>query len=148
MPPRASTKPEGLVPLYGHQALQKQMLEAVLRGALPASLLFQGPRGVGKQRLAIWLGQLLLCEQPHAGPCGACTQCRFSAKLAHPDLHWYFPRPRLKDSDPDLQDVAADQAEGVAERMEAGGIYAPPPGDEAIYVATVRAIVQSASMSP
>jgi DNA polymerase III subunit delta' len=148
MPPRASAKPEGIVPIHGHAGLRQQLADAIARGALPASLLFQGPRGVGKQRLALWLGQLLLCEQPGREPCGACTQCRFSAKLTHPDLHWFFPRPRLKDSDPSLDDVAADQAEAVADRVEAGGLYAAPPGDEAIYVATVRAIVQSAVMSP
>ena len=148
MPPRASEKPEGLVPLFGHASLREQLAAAVQRGALPASLLFQGPRGVGKQRLAIWLAQIVLCERPGKEPCGTCTQCRFTAKLTHPDLHWFFPRPRLKDSDPDLDEVNADQAEAVAERVEAGGIYAAPPGDEAIYVATVRAIVQSAAISP
>src|SRR3954467_1751155 len=148
MPPRASAKPDGVVPLFGHAALRKQLADAVGRGALPASLLFQGPRGVGKQRLAIWLAQLLLCEKPGEGPCFSCTQCRFTAKLTHPDLHWFFPRPRLKDSDPSLEDLATDQAEAVAERVGRGGLYAAPPGDEAIYVATVRAIVQSAVMSP
>jgi DNA polymerase-3 subunit delta' len=147
MAPRAE-KPDGLVPLYGHAALRQQLADALTRGALPASLLFHGPRGIGKQRLALWLGQLLLCERPAANPCGSCTQCRFTAKITHPDLHWYFPRPRLKDSDPSLEDVAADQAEAVAERVEAGGLYSAPPGDEAIYVATVRAIVHSAVMSP
>jgi DNA polymerase-3 subunit delta' len=148
MAPRAATTPDGLVPLFGHASLKKQLADAVERGALPASLLFQGPRGIGKQRLAIWLAQLLLCENPAASPCGTCKQCKFTAKLTHPDLHWFFPRPRLKDSDPSLDDVAADQAEGVAERVENGGLYSAPPGEEAIYVATVRAIVQSAAMSP
>lgn len=148
MPPRASEKFDGLVPLFGHASLKKQLADAVGRGALPASLLFQGPRGVGKQRLAIWLAQLLLCEKAGSEPCGACTQCRFTAKLTHPDLHWFFPRPRLKDSDPSLEDVNADQSEAVAERVERGGLYSAPPGDEAIYVATVRAIVQSAAISP
>jgi DNA polymerase-3 subunit delta' len=148
MPPRASAKPDGLVPLFGHRSLKDQLAAAIGRGALPASLLFQGPRGVGKQRLAIWLAQLLLCEKQEKEPCGSCKQCRFTAKLTHPDLHWFFPRPRLKDSDPSLDDVSADQAEAVAERVESGGIYSAPPGEEAIYVATVRAIVQSAVMSP
>ena len=148
MPPRASEKPEGLVPLEGHAALRQQLSAALGRSALPASLLFQGARGIGKQRLALWLGQLLLCERPGTEPCGSCTQCRFTSKLTHPDLHWFFPRPRLKDSDPSLDEVAADQAEAVAERVEAGGLYAAPPGEEAIYVATVRAIVKSAAMSP
>ena len=146
MPPRTTEKPDGLVPLYGHGALRQQLADAVGRGALPASLLFHGARGIGKQQLAIWLGQLLLCERPGANPCGSCTQCRFTAKITHPDLHWYFPRPRLKD--PAIEDIAADQAEAVAERVEAGGLYSAPGGDEAIYIDTVRALLQSAAMSP
>lgn len=146
--PQATTPRSDLVPLYGHEGLQTQLRAAHARGALPASLLFHGPRGVGKQRLALWLGQLVLCEQPDRAPCGACTQCRFTTRLTHPDLHWFFPRPRLKDSDPSLDEVNADQAEAIAERVKASGLYAAPGGDEAIFVATVRAIVQSAVMSP
>jgi DNA polymerase-3 subunit delta' len=71
-----------------------------------------------------------------------------AAELHHPDLHWFFPRPRLKGSDPDLADVRQDMGEGIAERLENGGLYEPPGGDEALYVATVRAIVQTAVMSP
>ena len=137
-----------IVPLFGHTELRARLTDAAKRGTLPASLLLQGPRGVGKQRLALWLAQLLLCESGKSGPCGACQHCRFATELTHPDLHWYFPRPRQKDSDPDLDDVRADYAEAVAERAHAAGLYAPPSGSEGIYVATVRAIVQQAVMSP
>ena len=137
-----------IVPLFGHTELRARLTDAVQRGTLPASLLLQGPRGVGKQRLALWLAQLLLCEVRKPGPCGECQQCRFAMALTHPDLHWYFPRPRQKDSDPDLDDVRADYAEAVAERAHDAGLYAPPSGSEGIYVATVRAIVQQAVMSP
>ena len=148
MPPRANAPKPGLIPLYGHSALQTQLRDAHARGALPASLLLHGPRGIGKQRLALWLGQLILCETADRAPCGGCTQCRFTGRLTHPDLHWYFPRPRLKDSDPSADEINADQAEAIAERIDAGGLYAAPGGDEAIFVATVRAIVSSAVMSP
>jgi len=137
-----------LVPIFGHDELRARMREAVARGTLPASMLLQGPRGIGKQRLALWLGELLLCENPDRAPCGQCQSCRFSRMLTHPDLHWYFPRPRLKDSDPDLADVRDDYAQAIAERVRDGGLYAPPSGSEGIYVATVRAIVQQAVMSP
>jgi DNA polymerase-3 subunit delta' len=63
-------------------------------------------------------------------------------------LHWFFPRPRLKASDPGPEDVREDIADGIAERLSGGGLYEEPGGDEAIYVATVRAIVQTAVMSP
>lgn len=66
----------------------------------------------------------------------------------HPDLQWFFPRPRLKGGDPDVDDIREDIAEGIEERLRGGGLYEPPGGDEAIYVATVRAIVQIAAVSP
>lgn len=136
-----------LVPLFGHSDAQRRLLESVKRGTLPASLLIQGPRGVGKQRLALWLSQVLLCETDQP-PCGACRACRFATELTHPDLHWFFPRPRLKDSDPDLDDVRDDYGSAVRERAQAAGLYEPPSGMEGLYVATVRAIVQQAALSP
>ncbi len=136
-----------LVDLYGHEDLKSRLAQAVKAGTLPASLLFHGPRGIGKQRLALWLGQLLLCENP-PGPCGKCRACQYSVNLTHPDLHWYFPRPRLKDADPDLEDVRDDYRDAIADRLSANGLYAAPPGSEGIYVATVRAIVQQAAISP
>ena len=137
-----------IVPVYGHEDLRARLKDAAARGALPASLLFQGVRGVGKQRLALWLGQLLLCDVGADAPCGKCRQCRFTMELTHPDLHWYFPQPRPKDGDPDLDDVRESYAEAIAERAGERGLYAPPSGSEGIYVATVRAIVQQAAMSP
>ncbi|MEX2153041.1 MAG: hypothetical protein WD825_06845 [Gemmatimonadaceae bacterium] len=137
-----------IVPLFGHTELRDRIREAIARKTLPASILFQGPRGVGKQRLALWLAQQLLCDAGGEIACGTCQGCRFSRELTHPDLHWFFPRPRLKDTDPDLADVISDYAEAVADRVRASGLYAPPSGAEGIYVATVRAIVQQAVFSP
>ncbi len=69
--------------------------------------------------------------------------------VQHPDLHWFFPRPRLKgSSDPDLADIREDIAEGIAERLANGGLYEAPGGDEGIFVATIRAIVQTAALTP
>ena len=137
-----------IVPVFGHAEARQRLREAVARRTLPASLLIQGPRGVGKQRLALWLAQLLLCEQDASAPCGTCRACRFAGELTHPDLHWFFPRPRPKDSDPDLDDVRDDYAVAIRERVEEDGLYEPPSGMEGLYVATVRAIVQQAAMSP
>lgn len=137
-----------LVPLYGHERLREQFTAAIDRGALPASMLLHGGRGVGKQRLALWLGQALLCTGPAPRPCGSCPQCRYSLELRHPDLQWVFPRPRLKDSDPSLEDVRDDYADAIAERLSQNGLYPPPSGSDGIYVATVRAVVRAAALSP
>lgn len=136
-----------LVELYGHDELRSRLAKAALAGTLPASLLFHGPRGIGKQRLALWLAQLLLCQNEPA-PCGNCKSCKYAMDLTHPDLHWYFPRPRLKDADPALEDVRDDYQDAIADRMAKSGLYAAPPGNEGIYIATVRAIVQQAAITP
>jgi len=136
-----------IVDLHGHEELRLRLSRSAAAGTLPASLLFHGPRGIGKQRLALWLAQLLVCESDDA-PCGRCVHCRYSRNLTHPDIHWYFPQPRPKDADPDLADVREDYAEIIADRAANGGLYAAPSGSEGIFVATVRAIVQQAAISP
>ncbi|HWL39501.1 MAG TPA: DNA polymerase III subunit [Gemmatimonadaceae bacterium] len=136
-----------IIDIFGHESLRQRLAASLRAKTLPASLLFHGPRGVGKQRLALWVAQSLLCtgEDP---PCEKCLSCRYVRELTHPDLHWVFPRPRLKDSDPDLEQVRDDYGEATAERAGMGGLYPPPSGSEGIYVATVRSLVQRASMSP
>lgn len=136
-----------LVELYGHDEIRALLGSSADEGKLPASLLFHGPRGVGKQRLALWLGQRLLCAADEK-PCGQCRSCEYARNLTHPDLHWYFPRPRLKDPNPDLTAVVEDNQDAIAERLANGGLYAAPSGSDGIYVATVRAIVQQASLTP
>lgn len=138
-----------LIPLVGQDALRHQLTDAIVRDTLPASLLLHGPRGVGKQRLALWLGQSLLCTGADrtARPCGICESCRYVGLLAHPDLRWFFPRPRLE-TDASASDVLDDLAVELAARLSAEGLYAPPSGTEGIYVASVRTLVQLASRTP
>lgn len=137
-----------LLPLFGHHALRDRLDEQVARGALPASLLLQGPPGVGKQRLALWLGQRLLCTGT-TPPCGECQHCKYVQAGAHPDLRWYFPLPRLKDS----ADIALDEVEelyrgAIAERLESHGLYARADGLAALFVYVTRLIVQQATRTP
>ena len=137
-----------LLPLVGHTTLRERLDDQIVRGALPASLLLQGPPGVGKQRLALWLGQRLLCTGT-TPPCGECQHCKYALEGVHPDLRWYFPRPRLKDSsDVALEDVARDYAEAIADRVAARGVYPRADGSQGIYVYVSRLIVQQAVRTP
>ena len=136
-----------LLPIHGHDTLRARFDDAIRRDALPGSLLLHGPAGVGKQRLALWLGQRLVCTGPQPQPCGACQHCRYALAGTHPDIHWFFPRPRPKDSDASQARIADDFREAIGERVKTG-VYAPPAPEEGIYVATVRAMVQSAALAP
>lgn len=135
-----------LLPIHGHEALRQRLDDAIRRDALPTSLLLHGPVGVGKQRLALWLGQRLICTGPEPKPCGRCQHCRYALEGAHPDIHWYFPRPRLE-GDASLDDVEDDFREAVADRTKTG-VYAPPSPAEGILIATIRAMVRVAALAP
>jgi DNA polymerase-3 subunit delta' len=138
-----------LLPLVGHSALRSDLLGSFRRGALPQSLLFHGPQGLGKQRLALWLAQCLVCDalKPD-GPCGSCRQCRMAVEVTHPDIHWVFPLPRPKGSDYTPNDSKNDYIEARLARAKAGGIYPRPSGAEGIYIATTRMLLLAASVTP
>lgn len=136
------------LPLVGHTALRQRLNDQVARGSLPASLLLQGPPGIGKQRLALWLGQRLLCTGD-GPPCGECQHCKYALEGVHPDLRWYFPLPHLKGSgDVALDDVARECAEAIAERVATNGLYARADGSHGIYVYVSRLIVQQSVKTP
>lgn len=111
-----------LRPLYGHEAVRRRLLSAVRSGRLPQAILFEGPQGVGKQRLALWLGQALLCDQPGPdGACGSCRACTMAANLTHPDIHWFVPLEapkRSADAEKQVELVETALGEEMAERRD------------------------------
>ncbi|MEZ4417853.1 MAG: hypothetical protein R3E10_19010 [Gemmatimonadota bacterium] len=142
-----------LHPLLGHREAQRALARAHASGILPSGLLLHGPEGVGKQRLGLWIAQLLLCESPHAeeGPCGVCRTCRQVLRLEHPDLHWYFPLPRPKGaSTPEKLEEKLEEArhEALAERRESPLHRSHQEELVGLYVATSRSIRRRASKRP
>jgi DNA polymerase III subunit delta' len=137
-----------LPPLIGHAGLRARLAQAVAKDALPQVLLFTGPQGVGKQRLALWLAQLVICERPGVEPCGACRGCRLVDTLSHPDLHWFVPIARPKASDPDKQVEEASQAlSQVLEDRRAQPLYAEVEGMASHGIAMVRLLQRRASLT-
>jgi DNA polymerase-3 subunit delta' len=140
----------------GHETVKSMLGGAVSAGRLPQAILLAGPRGVGKQRVALWLAQLLTCERPVGGePCGACTPCRQVLTLQHPDVHWFVPLEISKkgaDADKQVDLVAEALAEEMAERRErplydpfattSGGGLASHP------IAAVRLLLRRVALTP
>ena len=129
------------------------MARAHAADSLPESMLVYGPQGVGKQRVALWIGQLLLCTVPGPeGPCGECKSCRLAVSLHHPDLHWYFPLPRPKGSKtPEKLAAALEEArmDTLAERREEP-FQASVPATEPVglYLAIARSLRSRAQKKP
>jgi DNA polymerase-3 subunit delta' len=138
-----------LKPLAGHSLVRRRIAQAVGSGRLPQVILIAGPEGVGKQRLALWAAQLLLCQAPGAEPCGTCRSCKLVLGLAHADLHWIVPIPRPKAGEPDKQvDEAAESIAEVLEERRKAPLYTPPDGMAAHGMATARLICRRAALTP
>jgi DNA polymerase III subunit delta' len=139
-----------LHPLRGHEAVRHTLLQAFRADALPQALLFYGARGIGKQRLALWLARLAVCEAPENGPCDSCGPCRMALSLEHPDIHWYFPLERPKGvSDERLADALerARYAE-LAELRETSVKASWTEGVRGIYLGAVSRLRSAAIKRP
>ena len=143
-----------LPPLIGHEGVKTRLAGAHASGKLPQALLLAGPRGVGKQRLALWLAQLIQCEAPGQEPCGECRPCRLVLSLQHPDVHWFVPVEMSKrggsggaDADKQVELVAEALAEEMAARREQP-LYGPPAGLASHPIATVRLLLKRLVLTP
>lgn len=144
-----------LHPLYGHEAVRRRLGASLAARRLPQSLLLEGPRGVGKQRLALWLAQGLLCEAREENAtteegCGTCASCRQVLNLAHPDLHWIVPLELVKkggDADRQVEVVQEAIAEEMAARRE-HPLYEPPGGMASHSIAAVRLLLRQLALTP
>ncbi|HEX9292363.1 MAG TPA: hypothetical protein VF873_01640, partial [Gemmatimonadales bacterium] len=148
-----------LPPLVGHERIKTRLAGAHAAAKLPQALLFAGPRGAGKQRLALWLAQLIHCEAPRGSdpqePCGECRPCRLVVSLQHPDVHWFVPIELSKrgsgsggtDADKQVELAADALAEEMAARREQP-FYGPPAGLASHPVAAVRLLLKRLVLTP
>jgi len=136
-------------PIYGHLSLLNRLGGVLASSRFPQAALLVGPPGVGKQRLALWVAQGLLCEGGPGAPCGTCVACRQVAGLGHPDLHWFVPIPRPKAGDPAKQLEEAEELLGQAmaeRRVE--GLWTRPEGLVSHSLASVRLLSRRAWVTP
>jgi DNA polymerase-3 subunit delta' len=111
--------------LVGHQAVRERLLERVGSGRLGGSMLFTGPDGVGKRRVAMELAQRELCFRRTAcGKCQGCLMFRDPLPLELPNLLRITPEGKAG-----LIRIGAIRGDDLVE----GGViqwahHAPPPG--------------------
>ena len=72
--------------IVGHRALRQRLLDRLQAGRIRGSLLFTGPEGIGKRRVALELAQREICFRRNA--CGQCEGCRM---FAGDDLPFELP---------------------------------------------------------
>ncbi|HMM12730.1 MAG TPA: hypothetical protein PKE03_11610 [Bacteroidales bacterium] len=78
--------------IIGQQQARQHLLQSVKNGRIPHAQLLFGPPGNGKFALAVAFAQYINCADPQPDDsCGKCPSCLKLSKLAHPDIHFFFP---------------------------------------------------------
>lgn len=79
-------------------AVKRQLVHTVRSQRVSHAQLFYGMEGTHVLALALAYAQYINCpNRTEEDSCGVCPSCQQFAKLAHPDLHFYFPHPAGKD---------------------------------------------------
>jgi DNA polymerase-3 subunit delta' len=123
-----------------NQERPKSILKGALqKGQVACSYLFFGPRGVGKQALALELAKAVNCEGREVLPCDHCPACRRIDQLNYPDVRLYFPTAHPKKIKPEeLQEAL---------RQRVANLYLMPRYKEsdAIHIEIIRKIEREAN---
>ena len=120
----------------GHRRILDLLSRSIAGGSLPPSLIFSGPDGVGKRRVAVAVAQALNCtsprppnegeQSPSEGPildaCGKCAACTRIARGVHGDVLMVVPG--------DSGAIKIDQARDVIDRA----MYRPFEGRRRVTI--------------
>ncbi len=92
--------------IIGQQHVKNYLVNTVRNSRVSHAQLFFGPEGCGKLALAVAYAQFISCtDRQFFGPestlvgdsCGVCPSCVKYNKLAHPDLHFFYPVTTTKE---------------------------------------------------
>lgn len=109
--------------IIGHQNIVTQLQNAVVSERVAGAYLFAGVQGVGKETVAFYYANLILCEQrtEQNSPCGECRACRKIKSGNHPDLRIIRP---------DGAQIKIDQIRELQQQI----FYQPLEGPRKIYI--------------
>src|SRR5579863_123449 len=88
----------GFESFLGNPASVSTVREMLARDAVPGSLLFAGPDGVGKKTLAMMLAKALNCERLKDDFCGGCAPCLKAAEMLDLSRDDLAKRREIKDA--------------------------------------------------
>ncbi len=78
--------------VIGHDHIKGQLMANVRANRISHAQLFLGPDDSGTLAIALAYARFILChDRGEEDACGKCPSCLKFSKLAHPDLHFFFP---------------------------------------------------------
>ncbi|MCG9127184.1 DNA polymerase III subunit delta' [Candidatus Poribacteria bacterium] len=109
--------------IIGHKNIVSQLQNAVKSERIAGAYLFSGIKGVGKETVAMYFAELILCEDKNnsGSPCKSCRGCRKIENGNHPDFRIIRP---------DGAQIKIDQIRELQQKIH----YPPLEGRRKIYI--------------
>ena len=83
--------------ITGNHELKSTLISAVKRSQVAHAQLYHGDQGGAALPIARAFTQYLLCTNRETNDsCGVCPSCHRVSRSVHPDVHYYYPKPSLK----------------------------------------------------
>lgn len=77
--------------IIGHEKIIESLKNAIKNNLVSHSYLFEGPKCIGKEKLARVFAKTLLCQKGGDSPCNTCPSCMKIESGNHPDFHVEYP---------------------------------------------------------
>lgn len=81
--------------IIGHEKQINSLKNAIDKGSVSHSYLFEGEEGLGKRKLALVFSKTLLCKEGKNTPCNVCSSCIKFDRGNHPDFKELSPEKGL-----------------------------------------------------
>jgi DNA polymerase-3 subunit delta' len=140
--------------IIGQKRIKGILMSALRTGRMPHAYLFHGPKGTGKEAVAIELAKVVNCESGIESACDECESCRMFRALQHPNVALVFAIPTgkgEKKGDPPLAKLTPEDIGNIQEqiRRKAENPYIPMsiPRATAIKVNSIRDVKREASLT-
>jgi DNA polymerase III subunit delta' len=140
--------------IIGQARAQEILRRSIEQERIAHAYLLWGPRGVGKDALAIEFAKTLLCEQQGTAACDSCPSCKKVQILQHPNMKLVFALPAAKTDkggdgsegkfQPELRDEIRNQLEQKAKNPY---FHFEIPKATQINIGSIREIKKESSLS-
>lgn len=77
--------------IVGHENIVESLKNAIRNDSVSHSYLFEGPKSIGKEKLAKAFAKALLCQKGGDSPCNTCPSCMKIESGNHPDFYMEYP---------------------------------------------------------
>ena len=126
------------------ERVKRFFIKSIEQNRLAHAYIFYGGEGRGKEAFAFELAKAVNCLAEDSRPCNTCSSCVKINKFSHPDLQYFFSRPKKK-NEQELNELVKKMIKKKAENIYRS---LPVQGHRRIHIEMIRQLKNEAKYAP